>query len=137
MQNPEARCNRAIHERFECLRQDPIRIAVFACQRANFGIVQRRETPAVHNHIPIGSNGCLEDDGVNVDASFLMPAAKTYRVSALYERVPYPAPEGIQPILDEISLQNPEAKSYKPEDFIDTTVVKQLEQSGFVRSVYR
>ena len=63
---------------------------------------------------------------------------ETYRVfSALYERVPYAAPEGIQPILDEISLQNPKAKSYKPDDFIDTTVVRQLEQSGFVGSVYR
>ena len=63
---------------------------------------------------------------------------ETYRVfSALYERLPYPAPEGIQPILDEIALQNPKAKSYKPDDFIDTTVVKQLEQSGFIGSVYR
>lgn len=63
---------------------------------------------------------------------------ETYRVfSALYEKVPYPAVEGIQPILDEIALQNPKAKNYKPDDFIDTTVVKQLEQAGFVQSVYR
>lgn len=63
---------------------------------------------------------------------------ETYRVfSALYEKVPYPAPEGIQPILDEISLQNPKAKNYKPDDFVDTTIVRQLEQSGFVGSVYR
>ena len=63
---------------------------------------------------------------------------ETYRVfSALYEKVPYPAVEGIQPILDEIALQNPKAKNYKPDDFIDTTIVKQLEQAGFVQSVYR
>lgn len=63
---------------------------------------------------------------------------ETYRVfSALYEKVPYPAPEGIQPILDEISLQNPKAKNYKPDDFVDTSIVRQLEQSGFVGSVYR
>jgi hypothetical protein len=63
---------------------------------------------------------------------------ETYRVfAALYERVPYPAPEGIQPILDEISLQYPKAKSYKPDDFIDTSIVRQLEESGFVESVYR
>jgi ABC-type nitrate/sulfonate/bicarbonate transport system substrate-binding protein len=63
---------------------------------------------------------------------------ETYRVfSGLYERVPYPAAEGIQPILDEIALQNSKAKNYKPEDFIDTTVLKQLEQSGFIGSVYR
>jgi NitT/TauT family transport system substrate-binding protein len=63
---------------------------------------------------------------------------ETYRVfAALYERVPYPAPEGIQPILDEISLQYPKAKNYKPDDFIDTSIVRQLEGSGFVESVYR
>jgi hypothetical protein len=63
---------------------------------------------------------------------------ETYRVfAALYEKVPYPAPEGIQPILDEISLQYPKAKNYKPDDFIDTSIVRQLEGSGFVESVYR
>ena len=40
-------------------------------------------------------------------------------------------------ILDEIALQNPKAKGYKPRDIIDTTIVKQLEQSGFVASIYR
>jgi len=63
---------------------------------------------------------------------------ETYRVfSALYEKAPYPALEGIQPILDEIVPQIPKAKSYQPEDFIDTTIVKQLEQSGFIAGVYR
>jgi len=63
---------------------------------------------------------------------------ETYRVfSALYERIPYPAVDGIQPILDEISLQNPKAKNYKPDDFMDTSIIKQLEQAGFVRNVYR
>jgi hypothetical protein len=57
--------------------------------------------------------------------------------SALYERVPYPAVDGILPILDEISLQNPKVKNYKPDDFIDTSIIKQLEQGGFVRNVYR
>jgi ABC-type nitrate/sulfonate/bicarbonate transport system substrate-binding protein len=63
---------------------------------------------------------------------------ETYRVfSALYEKAPYPALEGIQPILDEISTQIPKAKSYKPENFVDASIVRQLEQSGFVGSVYR
>src|SRR5882724_3232237 len=63
---------------------------------------------------------------------------ETYRVfSALYEKAPYPAVEGIQPILDEMSAQLPKAKNYKPEDFVDTNIVRQLDQSGFVGSVYR
>ena len=63
---------------------------------------------------------------------------ETYRVfSALYEKAPYPALEGIQPILDEISTQIPKAKNYKPETFVDTNIVKQLDQSGFIGNVYR
>jgi NitT/TauT family transport system substrate-binding protein len=63
---------------------------------------------------------------------------ETYRVfSALYEKTPYPALEGIQPILDEIATQVPKAKSYKPENFVDTSIVRQLEQNGFIASVYR
>jgi NitT/TauT family transport system substrate-binding protein len=63
---------------------------------------------------------------------------ETYRVfSGLYERVPYAAPEGIQPILDEISAQLPKAKSFKPDEFIDFSVVRQLEQSGFIKNLYR
>ncbi|MSP38591.1 MAG: hypothetical protein EXR70_08890 [Deltaproteobacteria bacterium] len=63
---------------------------------------------------------------------------ETYRVfSVLYEKTPYPALEGLQPILDEISGQIPKAKNYKPEDFVDASIIRQLDQSGFVASVYR
>jgi NitT/TauT family transport system substrate-binding protein len=63
---------------------------------------------------------------------------ETYRVfSALYEKTPYPALEGIQPILDEIATQVPKAKTYKPENFVDTSIVRQLEQNGFIAGVYR
>lgn len=63
---------------------------------------------------------------------------ETYRVfSGLYENTPYPALEGLQPILEEIAGQVPKAKSFKPEDFVDTGIVRQLDRSGFVASVYR
>ena len=63
---------------------------------------------------------------------------ETYRVfSALYEKTPYPTLEGIQPILDEMYTDLPRAKSYKPENFVDSSIMKQLDQSGFVASVYR
>lgn len=63
---------------------------------------------------------------------------ETYRVfSALYENTPYPALEGLQPILEEIAGQLPKAKNFKPEDFVDSGIVRQLDRSGFVASVYR
>ena len=76
--------------------------------------------------------------GKNLRANDKEILEETYRVfSGLYERVPYAAPEGIQPILDEISAQLPKAKNFKPEEFIDPSIVRQLEQSGFIKSLYR
>jgi NitT/TauT family transport system substrate-binding protein len=63
---------------------------------------------------------------------------ETYRVfSQLYEEVPYPALAGIQPILDEIATQVPKAKNHKPEEFVDLSILNQLDQSGFFKSLRR
>src|ERR1043166_3102215 len=63
---------------------------------------------------------------------------ETYRVFAgLYEKVPYPCVESVQPILEEISLQMPKAKNFKPEEFVDLSIMKQLEQSGFLKNLSR
>ena len=60
---------------------------------------------------------------------------ETYRVfSALYEKAPYPTLEGIQPNLWTIKTKT-KAKNYKPENFVDSSIMKQLDQSGFVASV--
>jgi NitT/TauT family transport system substrate-binding protein len=48
---------------------------------------------------------------------------------------PYPSASGIATILQSIEKQNPKAKSAKPEDFYDSRLVKELEQSGFIKSV--
>jgi hypothetical protein len=34
-------------------------------------------------------------------------------------------------------VQIPKAKSFKPDEFIDSTIVRQLEQSGFIKNLYR
>ena len=63
---------------------------------------------------------------------------ETYRVFAgLYEKVPYPSAESVQPILEEISAQTPKAKNFKPEEFVDLSIMKQLEQSGFLKNLSR
>jgi len=63
---------------------------------------------------------------------------ETYRVfSTLFEKVPYPAPEGIESILEELRQLTPKAKNFRPQDFVDTSFVRELEQSGFIDSLYR
>ena len=48
---------------------------------------------------------------------------------------PYPSVQGIATILQSIEKQNPKARSAKPEDFYDSWLVKELDLSGFVKSV--
>ncbi len=53
-----------------------------------------------------------------------------------FPRVPYPTANGIRLALEQIAGQDPRAKGAKPEDFMDVSLVKQLEESGFIQSFY-
>jgi ABC-type nitrate/sulfonate/bicarbonate transport system substrate-binding protein len=44
---------------------------------------------------------------------------------------PYPTLKGIQFWLDEFSAQNPKAKTAKPEQFVDLSLLQELEKEGF------
>jgi len=44
---------------------------------------------------------------------------------------------GIQTILDELALKNPKAKTARPEDFIDMSFVKKLDDEGFYDRLYK
>jgi ABC-type nitrate/sulfonate/bicarbonate transport system substrate-binding protein len=48
---------------------------------------------------------------------------------------PYPSLRGIATILQSVEKQHPKAKSAKPEEFADGRLIRELEQSGFIRSV--
>ncbi len=50
---------------------------------------------------------------------------------------PYPPLEGYQTILQDMAPTNPKAAQANAKDFIDTRFVKELEDSGFVKSLYK
>src|SRR6266508_1352015 len=50
---------------------------------------------------------------------------------------PYPTLKGIQIILQELAAKNPKAQSAKPEQFVDLTFIKELDNSGFVNRLYK
>ena len=58
-------------------------------------------------------------------------------VAKIFLRKPYPPIKGIQLALEEIGEKNPVARSANPEQFIDTTIVKELDQSGYIDALYR
>lgn len=57
------------------------------------------------------------------------------RVVSHLELPPYPAVEGVSVLLDSLVKANPKAKAFKAEDFIDSRLVRELDDSGFIKSV--
>ena len=63
--------------------------------------------------------------------------AQTYDTYAPFlEKIPYVDLKGIQNILVELAPRHPSARSRKPSEFVDHRYVKELEDSGFFRSLY-
>ena len=54
----------------------------------------------------------------------------------LIRRVPYPSREGIQTIIDQLAKTRPEMKNLNPNDFIDPSILKEIEDSGFIKKLY-
>jgi NitT/TauT family transport system substrate-binding protein len=52
------------------------------------------------------------------------------------QRVPYPTVGGLRFVLEQVAIREPKAKDFAPETFMDTRFVKQLEYSGFIKSLY-
>src|SRR5580765_7616898 len=64
---------------------------------------------------------------------------ETYREIALktMPEKPYPTLPGIQTILDELAPKNPKAKAARPEDFVDMSFVKKLDDDGYFARLYK
>jgi NitT/TauT family transport system substrate-binding protein len=66
-------------------------------------------------------------------------AEESYQVviQQIQPRKPYPLKEGVETVLRNIESTVPKAKSAKAEDLIDDSVLRKLDQGGFIDSLYR
>lgn len=64
--------------------------------------------------------------------------AKSYDLlaSTYYDRVPYPSIQGAETVLDLVAKDNPKAKGADPKSFVDSSIVKELDTSGFINALY-
>ena len=65
---------------------------------------------------------------------------KTYDDASSDRKLPpkqYPTLEGIKNILESLAETDPKAKAAKPEDFVDMSFIKELDQSGYIDSLYK
>ena len=49
----------------------------------------------------------------------------------LFQEMPYPTLQGIQSTLDFLGEKDPKARQAKPGEFVDTTLLAEIEKSGF------
>lgn len=70
------------------------------------------------------------------EADALEETYQHYAVKVM-PRILYPTTQGIQMVLDEMSSRNPKAKVLQPAVFIDVSQLQELEQSGFIKNLYK
>ncbi len=69
------------------------------------------------------------------DRETLEEVYKLYK--ELYPQIPHPSPAAIQTQLTWMAEKDPRAKVAKPEQFIDGTIMREIEKSGFVAKLYQ
>ena len=65
---------------------------------------------------------------------------KTYDDISSDQKLPpkqYPTLEGLKSILDPLAETDAKAKAAKPEEFVDMSFVRELDQSGFTDNLYK
>jgi NitT/TauT family transport system substrate-binding protein len=65
---------------------------------------------------------------------------RTYDLQSSDDRLPpkqYPTLEGIKNILEPLAETDPKAKAAKPEEFVDVSFIRELDQSGYIDSLYK
>ena len=54
-----------------------------------------------------------------------------------YERLPYPSRRGVETVLGYIEKDNPKARGADPKSFVDDGLLREIEASGFVKTLYQ
>jgi NitT/TauT family transport system substrate-binding protein len=57
--------------------------------------------------------------------------------SNIFPQAPYPTPDGVKTMLDDLAPRNPKAGSADPKAFVDQSLIKELDASGFIKQLYR
>jgi ABC-type nitrate/sulfonate/bicarbonate transport system substrate-binding protein len=63
---------------------------------------------------------------------------RAYRdYSNVFPEVPYPNPDGVKTMLDDLAVKNPKAATADPKAFVDISLIKDIESSGYIKQLYK
>ena len=57
--------------------------------------------------------------------------------SKYYEEVPYPSLRGVETVMGFIEKDNPKVKGVDPKSFVDDSLLREIEASGFIKGLYQ
>ena len=55
----------------------------------------------------------------------------------IFNEAPYPTPEGVKTMLDDLARTNAKAAAADPKTFVDLSLVRELDNSGFIKKLYK
>ena len=75
--------------------------------------------------------------GGGVEREILEKSRDNVLTEAMFPKKQFPTLEGLKFVLDDISERDPRAKTAKPEQFVDITFIRELDQSGYIDGLYK
>lgn len=75
--------------------------------------------------------------GGGLDREILEKSRENVLSEAMYPKKQYPSLEGLKTVLEELGARDPRAKNAKPEQFVDMTFIRELDQSGYIDALYK
>ena len=66
----------------------------------------------------------------------ILNASYDYYIGRVIPRAPYVNERGLQAVIDFIRQRNPQTRNAEPQDFMDNRFIKELDESGFIKSLY-
>jgi len=75
--------------------------------------------------------------GGNVDREILEKTWEGLTTEAMLPKKQYPTLEGLRTVLEPLAEKDPKAKAAKPEQFADLSFIRELDQSGYIDSLYK
>jgi NitT/TauT family transport system substrate-binding protein len=75
--------------------------------------------------------------GSGVEQEILEKSYENVMTEAFFPKKQYPSLEGLKTVLEDIAERDARAKAAKPEQFVDLSFIRELDQSGFVDGLYK
>jgi NitT/TauT family transport system substrate-binding protein len=110
-------------------RDQALRFVKAICEGIAYFKKNKKESIAVLQK-KLRIQSAQEKDVKYLEASYNLLASK------FYNQVPYATPKAVETTLEFISAEEPKAKGADPKSFLDESLVREVEASGFIKQLY-